>query len=546
MTDEPDDLYLGDPKYYTKLILENPPVKAKYVEKFVKLGGDKSDPDQIRAFFKSEEFLTLLCEDDYNLFAERYLNYTVKPHHVEWSELFQNNKYCVVLAPREHGKSAWLVGYILWNAYYRKKSNILIISSTIGQGKIILGGEFSIKEQLESNPKLASIYPTDYNRKWSETQIKLLNGVRVEVAGSDQGIRGRHPDLIILDDILSEENSGTRQAREKLVKHYSRVIVPMAKKNTQIILIGTAFHRNDLLFTLGGSSKYAFKRYQALNEDTGETLWPEKHSKESLLEYKNTYGSLSFQQEYQNNPMSEDLAYFTQSILDGCKDSSLTYQGAYNGPNQIHLGGDLSPPGGARKGDGDYTVYACLEHMPDESLHLLSFVRFRDTPESRDNFIEKQMAELSNMCLNFQVDHGYMEEVGFQAVYTKELIRRQTNLPVEGMPITAKGKRSKVAGIPYLRSLMEKGKIKFPYQTELDRIRTDLVIEEFLGVSYDENGKIGNMGYHDDIVTAIWMAVESTKTSGKPIFTIPYDRYATKSKNLHLPRFKIPRRPFHK
>lgn len=535
---------LGDPFYYTRKILSDPIQSPKYLDLFVKFGGNLSDPQEKAAFFASEEYLDLLCEDDFNLFAERVLGYTVKPHHVQWTDDFVNNKHCIILAPREHGKTAWLVGYIIWNAFYKKKQNIMVFSETLGQGKMILGGEFSIKEQMESNPKLHSIYPTDYTRKWSETQIKLSNGVRIEIAGWDQRVRGRHPDLIILDDVLSDQNSGTKEARKKVLHFFTHVIVPMRKKNTQIIIIGTAHHPDDLLFTLGNTGEYTFRRYQAVDEETSIALWPEKHSFDSLQKFRRAYGELAYQREYQNNPISDSLSFFPPEILDMCKDYNLTYMNSYAGPEITHLGGDLSPPGGAKKGDGDYTVYMAGELDKEECINILNYIRFRDSFDSKDLFLEKQINILKSYCHLFQVDHGFIEEVGFQSIYTKELIRKQTNLPIKGLNVTNSGKKSLTAGIPYIRSLMEKGKIRVPYKTPDDRAKTDEMFREFLGVIMDEKGRIGNMGYHDDCVTAMWMLVESTKTTARPPYQLGYNRFGSHNSMLSIPKFKGGFRPF--
>ena len=540
-----DDSSLGDSLFYTKHILANPPVAEKYIKIYQEnYGGDVNDESMVAEFLQSEEFLDLVMEDDFNLFAERILGYTVKQHLMDWTNDFLDNKNCVILAPREHGKTAWVVGYVIWNAYYKKRTNILVFSETESQGKNILGGEFSIKEQVESNPKLDIIYPKDYNRKWSETQIKLANGVRIEIAGIDKRIRGRHPDLIILDDVLSDQNSSTKEARRKVWHYYIHVIVPMRKKKTQIIVIGTAHHPDDLLFTLAATGEYTFRKYQAINEDTREALWPEKHTYDSLQAYRRAYGEMAYQREYQNNPMSDSLSFFPQELLDSCKDYLMSYSNTYAGGELVHLGGDLSPPGGAKRGDGDYTVFMVGEFDKNECINILSSVRFRDTPNSQDHFLERQIGILKSMCHLFQVDAGFVEEVGFQSIYTKELIRKQTNLPIKGYSVTSTGKKSLTSGIPYMRGLMEKGKIRFPYKTAEDRHKTDEMFRDFVGVILDDKGRIGNMGYHDDFVTALWMLVESTKTIARPMYEMPYSKFGGKSPLLNIPRVKSIFRPF--
>lgn len=516
--------FLGDPQYYTKKVMADPPLTPELLAVYKeKAGIDITDADALVDFFNTEKFIEILCEFDFLLFREYILGHVNKDFHIEWYEGIKNNQSVVYLAPRDHGKTHFNRDYVIWNAYYRKVRGIHMISDTLPQAQeLFISGEDAIKEQIEYNEKLQHLKPVGSAGKWSERTLQLSNGVRITVSGYGSRIRGKHPDLLIMDDVLSDQNCITKELRDKTWRYYTRTIHPMTKKRTKILIMGTAQHPDDLLHKLSKLESVFFKKYQALiNEETKEVLWPERRSFEQLMTFRRDYGVLAFEQEYQNNPMADNLSYFPEDIVTACFNRELSYLSRYHGENRTFLGGDLSPPGGAKERDGDYTVFSALEKFPSNKLRLLNFDRFRDDPDSKELFLQKQLDALSAMCFLFQVDSGFIEEIGFQAIYTKDFIKRTTDLPIKGYHVSGTGKRSLESGLPFLRGLMEKQMIEFPYKTEEDQAKTNLILREFHGIVRMEDGRFGNMAFHDDIPTSIWMAVEASKEQLSGFFTRP-------------------------
>jgi hypothetical protein len=97
---------------------------------------------------------------------------------------------------------------------------------------------------------------------------------------------------------------------------------------------------------------------------------------------------------------------------------------------------------------------------------------------------------------------GYLENNMFQQIYTN-MVRSKSSLPLSGNTVTHSNKTSLEYGILSFRPMFENGKWRFPYKTEADRQKTDLIITEFNGV-VQRKGRIGNESYHDDIVMAMW------------------------------------------
>lgn len=69
-------------------------------------------------------------EVDYLMFFQNKLGGTTVDLHVEWWDLLQHQRTCI-LAPRNSGKSYFFViGYILWNMYFRRHKLIYLISDS--------------------------------------------------------------------------------------------------------------------------------------------------------------------------------------------------------------------------------------------------------------------------------------------------------------------------------------------------------------------------------------------------------------------------------
>jgi hypothetical protein len=355
--------------------------------------------------------------------------------------------------------------------------------------------------------------------------------------------RGEHPDYIILDDVLSDQNCMTPELREKGIKYFAETIVPMKKKTSKIMAIGTSQHPEDLMHFLAKSRSYFFRKYQALNEITGEVLWPEKHNKEFFDDYRSTFGNLSFQKEYQNNPIDDSLSLFPESLLLQALNDKISYLPSYIGELVGVIGCDFSPPGGSKKGTGDYTVYMIGLVDQNGKITLAWYDRFKDKPESKEMFSTLQLSKLDSNCIAFNIQEGYAESVGFQSIYVKDHLQRQRDLPIEAVYTNRQQKADLRAGIPYIRTMIEKKMLEFPYKTVQDQRMTHIILGELKGASKDDSGRIINVAAHDDCMIALWLMVEASKkigTTGRAMQTIrsPLGKKGSKSPLLGRAPFR--------
>jgi hypothetical protein len=85
--------------------------------------------------------------------------FIVGEHHLEWDDLANSNRICV-LAPRDHGKSVfWNKAFPIWKAAFGKRGEIGYVFS-VNQDKANEMLQL-IVEELVGNPKLSHLVPID-------------------------------------------------------------------------------------------------------------------------------------------------------------------------------------------------------------------------------------------------------------------------------------------------------------------------------------------------------------------------------------------------
>ncbi|MEC0328690.1 hypothetical protein P4H42_03515 [Paenibacillus macerans] len=285
----------------------------------------------------------------------------IAPIHREFFDLcdhvdhVERNARLAVAAARGHSKSGMFSNaFPLHQIAYRKRRYILEISETDSLSKKLIGW---INKQLKFNEKLRQDFGpllherNNLNEKDNEEAFITASGTLVEASSSGKQLRGkRHgsyrPDLVIVDDPSSQNNEGTKEAREKLIHWFNSVVVPIGTKATAIILVGTmvsatgllnhVLKRRDFRASFHGAivqepdnpqlwDKYceiyarsddpaeADAFYEANREalEAGVVLaWPWRWTYRALMHEKVNMKTRAFNSEFRNLAFSEDEQFF--------------------------------------------------------------------------------------------------------------------------------------------------------------------------------------------------------------------------------------------
>lgn len=372
--------------------------------------------------------------------GEKSLSWKLAPVHTEWSVKLKWKPRVRILAPRDHAKSeVCTVGYSLWRAKYRPGVEIYILSAT-DELADALGAR--VKAYAEAVPTLAMIAK---GGSWSNGEMKFKNGSTIICKSYWAASRGPHPDIIILDDVIGDDEANSAEQNKKAIDRFYSVIVGMAKPDTQIVVVGTVQREDDLYSELAAPAWDASTYCALVNAETHEVLFPQKWDYAALMarkaEITGKRGERFWLKEYQNDPTALQGQVFQYGWLRWYRAD----QRPTNLP--IYQGWDLSVGKGP---DSDYTAGASIAVDEDGTIYVLDMLR------QRLSFPDRLKA-VSNKAAAYVPTEIAMENNSFADDTVQEVIRT-TNLPVKGVKTIS----NKFARLQSLAVLFENGKIKLP------------------------------------------------------------------------------------
>jgi hypothetical protein len=195
----------------------------------------------------------------------------------------QTQKKTIYLAPRYTYKTTiekcFMAFMILWYQEYGIDISIDYVRASSALAEDVL---YELKNDLESCPQIVELWGNlgERARVWSQKKINL-GGRRdntISTAGLDFGGAGKHPDLVILDDMVNEKNydsiKAKRAARVK-VQSYFPILPPWGS----MIVSGTRFAHNDVYGWILQQNKDDRRKFEELvaarNYDEAEKVRPQ-------------------------------------------------------------------------------------------------------------------------------------------------------------------------------------------------------------------------------------------------------------------------------
>lgn len=376
-------------------------------------------------------------ENAYNLLAENPLLWG----HVYFKNHFSKNppkfhgqlasnavkeQYLAVAAPRGSAKSTILAFLVPFHSIvFKQRRFILIIANTFKKAALHLD---AMKIEIRDNQSLKEAFPgisitkdaegdsVFRHRDGYETKV-LCRGV--DQIGSIRGVKfgAYRPDLIIGDDMEDDILVRNPMRRIELQNLYDEALIPAGEPGlTKYIMIGTILHDDCQIAKLTSRNHYPeYKKlfFQALSD--GETsLWPERWTREDLLNLKNTKPEV-FAKEYQNNPVAGLMARFKKEDFRrySISGSSYTCYDEFNAPIQkgifkecrAAIACDLA---WSEKRDADNCVIMPGLLTPESDL--LVYPYFCEKGVRPDKFIE----HLFSLVIKLEALTGSPVPVGFE------------------------------------------------------------------------------------------------------------------------------------
>ena len=236
--------------------------------------------------FTSEISITYFAKAYFPLYFDRdFGNF----HNELFAEIknLTNSKGCISAfgLPREHGKSTILSFlFPLYLTLTGKSRFTLIVSATEAIAQPFLD---MIKNEITKNEAIIEDYGNIKGSRWNANEIWVSNSNGIDSAimirGIEGSLRGVHythlrPEYVFLDDLLKEEQISSETKRQDIKDRFKNIIMSIGTKDTNILVVGTVLHEDDLVSDLLNNKIAGVKsiRKSAVEEfSTRDDLWLE-------------------------------------------------------------------------------------------------------------------------------------------------------------------------------------------------------------------------------------------------------------------------------
>lgn len=323
----------------------------------------------------------------------------------------------VYTGPRGSAKTTWLAkGYALFCAVERVEPFVLLLSETGDQAKGYLA---AVREELESNPRLAEDYPfsAGVGPVWQGSAVRTRGGVMLLARGAGGRILGRthrasRPTLVIADDLNERRDAYSPTLRRRKWEWFARDVLNAGEPRTNFLVAGTAIHREAIAPRLKTNPAWAARSFRsvlrwpdrldlwaewerrltnladpdrlvrarafyesnrAAMDGGAEVLWPDWEPLYDLMRLRAEIGPGAFDSEKQDTPGTDGAAewppdYFERPGLwfeDWPEDLVVRVQ-------------TLDPSKGVAAGPGDYQAHVLAGVARDGTLYLDAEIRRED------------------------------------------------------------------------------------------------------------------------------------------------------------------------
>ncbi len=252
------------------------------------------------------------------------------PMHLTWHDLIDEHKQLLLWSFVEAGKTAGItVGRSLWELGREPNLRIAILSKTkpLAQ-KIVRQCQQIIAGDSPTSHAYREVFPhvrpaRDPSMPWTSLAITVerSNPVRdpsIQACGNFGNIIGSRIDLLILDDVLDSVNTRTPAPRDALWDWVHGTLMGRLTENARIIVIGNAWHPDDLMHRFERAPGHKAFRFPVMDERTGELAWPERWSADRIEEAKDRFGPLDYARQLFCQPRDDDSSKFKREWLDAC------------------------------------------------------------------------------------------------------------------------------------------------------------------------------------------------------------------------------------
>lgn len=456
-----------------------------------------------------------LARDDVNTFCEFTLrdDETKKPIrqariHEMWHKAIAENDKTGIWSFVESGKSMQIaVAEPVWRLGNDPTLRVVVVGSTFGPaskrlaaiGKLIL------------NKRTRQVFPhLRPGKPWNSENLSIIGGgtaidPSVQAIGLHGNLLGSRTDLVVLDDILTQENTQTEAQMKDTIDWLTKTLFGRLTKRAKILWIGNAWNPNDAMHFFSSQPDWFFMRTPVIGDGTpgnplGVLAWPEQWDEARIAKKK---VELVVTEEFQRQMMAvardDKTSRFKEAWIARCKANgeghTMAYQLEYVPEGyRVYTGVDLGVKAVRRGGKkSDMTVLFTILVHPNGRREVLWIDAGRwSSPEIVRRIIETQ----KNFNSVVVVENNAAQDYIVQFVQDKE------TFPIVGFN-TGSNKADPHFGVESIALEMAQGHWIIPSRNGI----VDPEVEEWINnmLFYAPDKHVG------DRLMACWFAREASR-----------------------------------
>lgn len=232
----------------------------------------------------------------------------------------------IILAHIESGKTnALTVGRTLYELGHNPNMRGALVSVTQPNANKFLR---SIKHYIEFSPEYQATFPeVKKGHIWQETQIIVQRTVvskdpTLLTIGPGGGVIGARLDWVVCDDLLDHKNTATKGLRDDLFDWFHSTILGRLTRNAKVVMLGTAWHAQDILHRLSKRKVWFFRRFPVWQKDATTkkmvSTWPERWPIERIEAKREELGDFDFERQLELRAHDDEEARFKSAYIVKC------------------------------------------------------------------------------------------------------------------------------------------------------------------------------------------------------------------------------------
>lgn len=350
--------------------------------------------------------------------AEQVRDPTLAAWRKRWRAAPWRHNRLVILAPIGHGKSEQRsIALPLWLIGIDPSLRIAIISSKLDMAAKFLN---AVKQYVAADADYHRVFPwvrpasAEQGGYWRESAIvverfredgkpHISKDPSIQAIGAGEAFQGSRLDVILADDIQNQKTTQTPYQRAKMVEWFASAVSSRAEENSQVSLVATSWHLEDLAHTLVKERGYHGVWYSVEPEDEGRPVivdgrtigvrrlaaWPARWTPARLAQQR-VEMQLEYDRALRNLAVSESQQIFTDTgiglVTQLGRAEALRYWSWVFDRGQLHgpaYTGGLSPrivgvDLATRKGEeNDLTCFFCIALDEQGRRRVASIIALR-------------------------------------------------------------------------------------------------------------------------------------------------------------------------